>query len=167
MSKRREGGIGGLLSVVALVAIGVFMWWLSQESRQIDVQRAEAAAAELEAERDLNAGDLLARPGVAVGRSVIIDSIRVAMSLGQGVLAISLSETTAFPVLLSSDAIQRLRMVGITLYGGDVVFLRGRVYTLTDSIRGEWVTQGAVDAAMQESIPSGPAFLLADSIHVY
>lgn len=167
MSKRRGGGIGGLLSVVALVAIGAFMWWLSQESRQIDVQRAAAAAAELEAERDLNAGDLLARPGVAVGRSVIIDSIRVAMGLGRGVFAMSLSETTTFPVLLSPDAIQRLQIQNITLYGGDIVFLRGRVYTLNDSIRGEWVTQGAVDAAMAESIPLGPAFLLADTIHVY
>jgi len=167
MSNRGEGGLGAILSVVALVAIGAFMWWLHQQSNLIEVQRAADAAAALEADRDYGASDLLANPAAAVGRRVVMDSVSVAAGLGDGAFALSLSESTAFPVLLAPDAIQRMRMANITLYGGDLVFLRGTVYTLNDSIRGEWVAQGAVNEGMAESIPAGPAFLLADSIYVY
>ena len=167
MSNRGEGAIGAILSVVALVAIGAFMYWLNLESQAIEAERAEAAAAAVEAERDLNAGDLLADAASAVGRSVVIDTIPVAVGLGPGAFAIALSETVAYPVLLSPDAIQRLRMANITLYGGDRVYLDGRVYTLNDSIRVAWVTEGAVNQGMEESIPTGPTFLLADSILVH
>ncbi|MFV1985927.1 MAG: hypothetical protein ACC682_01485 [Gemmatimonadota bacterium] len=167
MSNRGEGTIGAILSVVALVAIGAFMYWLYVESRGIEVQRAEAVAAELEADREYDAGDLLADPQAAMGRDVVIDTIRVAAGLGAGAFAMELSETVTYAVLLSPDAIQRLRMANITLYGGDRVFVSGRIYTLNDSIRGVWVTEGAVDAGMAESIPRGPTFLLADSLLVH
>jgi len=167
MSNRGEGAIGAILSVVALVAIGAFMYWLNLESQAIEAQRAEAAAAEVEADRDYNAGDLLADPGAAIGRIVTIDTIAVAAGLGAGALSIALSETVAYPVLLSPDAIQRLRMANITLYGGDRVYLDGRVYTLNDSIRAAWVSEGAVNEGMEGSIPGGPSFLLADSLIVH
>ena len=167
MSNRGEGGLGAILSVVALVSIGAFMWWLHQQSEQIEEQRAADAAAAIEQERDLGASDLLADPTAAVGRDVVIDSIPVAAGLGDGALTLRLSETTSFPVLLAPDAIQRLRIAKMTLYGGDVLFVRGTVYTLNDSIRNEWVARGAVKEGMAESIPASPSFLLADSIYVY
>lgn len=167
MSNRGEGAIGVILTVVALVAIGAFMYWLNLESKAIEDERAQAAAAAVEVERELNAGDLLNDPGGAIGRDVVVDSIAVAAGLGQGVFALALTETTSYPVLLSPDAIQRLRAQNTTVYGGDRVFVRGRVYTLNDSIRGVWVVEGAVDAGMAENIPTGPSFLLADSVFVY
>ncbi|MDX1395959.1 MAG: hypothetical protein R3195_16375 [Gemmatimonadota bacterium] len=168
MSNRGEGAIGAILSVVALVAIGAFMYWLNLESREVEAEREAAAAAAIEAARDLHAGDLLADPAGAVGRDVVIDTIPVAAGLGQGALSIALSETVAYPVLLAPDAIQRLRMANITnLYGGDRVFLAGTVYTFNDSIRGVWVSEGAVNAGMEESIPMSPTFLLADSLVVH
>lgn len=166
MSNRGEGGLGAILSIVALAAIAAFMFWLNQQSRRIDEERAAAAAEQVEAERDLNAGDLLADPRGAVGRFTIIDSIRVATGLGQGAFALALSDDVAYPVLMGSDAIQRLRMANITIYGGDVVYVEGQIYTFNDSIRGQWVAQGAVDAAMEASIPNSPTFLLADSVVV-
>jgi hypothetical protein len=167
MSNRGEGAIGAILSVVALVAIGAFMYWLNLESQAIEDQRAADAAAAVEAERDLNAGDLLADPGGAIGRDVVIDSLPVLAGLGQGVFSLALTETTGYPVLMSGDAIQRMRMANINLYGGDVVYVRGRVYTLNDSIRSAWVIEGAVNEGMAESIPAGPSFLLADSVFVH
>ena len=168
MSNRGEGAIGAILSVVALVAIGAFMYWLNLESQAIEEEREAAALAALEAQRDLNAGDLLADPAGAVGRDVVIDTIAVAAGLGEGAFSMALSETVAYPVLLSPDAIQRLRMANVTnLYGGDRVFVSGRVYTFNDSIRGEWVARGAVNAGMAGSIPTSPTFLLADSLLVH
>lgn len=167
MSNKGEGAIGAILSVVALVAIGAFMYWLNLESQAIEAERAEAAAAAIEAMRDLNAGDLLADAPGAIGREVVIDTIPVAAGLGAGAFSMALSETVAYPVLLSPDAIQRLRMANITLYGGDEVFVSGRIYTLNDSIRGAWVDEGAVDAGMAASIPGGTTFLLADSLIVH
>jgi hypothetical protein len=167
MSNRGEGSIGAILSVVALVAIGAFMFWLNRETRVIEAERQARAAALLEGERDLNASDILADPGAAVGRRAVMDSVRVAGGLGQGAFALALTDQFAFPVQMSSDAIQRLRMRNITLFGGDMVYVEGQIYTLNDSIRGAWVTNGFVDAAMAANIPGTPSFLLADSVLVY
>lgn len=166
MSNRGEGGLGAILSIVALVAIGGFMWWLNQQSRQIDEERAAAQAAALEDVRDLNAGDLLADPAGAVGRHVVLDSIRVASGLGQGAFSIALTDDRAYPVLMSSDPIQRLRAANVSIYGGDLLFVSGQVYTFNDSIAGEWVTRGAVEQTMAGNIPTSPTFLLADSVIV-
>lgn len=167
MSNRGEGGLGAILSVVALVAIGAFMFWLNQQSDEIDAERAAAAEAEAEAERDLSAGDLLADPTGSIGRHAVMDSVRVQAGLGQAAFALALTDSIAFPVLMASDAIQRMRAAQITLYGGDLVYVEGRIYPLNDSIRGEWVTRGAVDEGMRASIPTAPSFLLADSVVVY
>jgi len=167
MSNRGEGGLGAILSVVALVAIGAFMFWLNQQSNEIDAERAAAAEAAVEAEQDLTAGDILADLAGAIGRHAVMDSIRVAAGLGQAAFSLALTDSVAFPVLMANDAIQRLRAANITLYGGDVVFVAGRIYALNDSIRGEWVAQGAVNEGMGESIPTTPSFLLADSVVVY
>ena len=166
MSNRGEGSLGAILSVVAIAAIGAFMFWLNAQSREIEEERAAAAAALAEAERDLNAGDLLTDPSGAVGRRTVIDSIRVAAGLGEAAFAIALSETVQSPVLMASDPIQRLRMAGITLYGGDIVFVSGQVFTFNDSIANVWVEQGAVNEGMGEQIPTAPTFLLADSVTV-
>jgi len=167
MSNRGEGAIGAILSVVALLAIGGFMYWLNLQSKQVEAERAAELAAQVEAERDLNAGDLLNDPAGSVGRTAVMDSISVGASLGQGVFTLALSGSSQYPVLLGPDAIQRLRMANTTLYGGDVVFVAGRVYTLNDSIRGAWVAEGAVNSGMAANIPMSPTFLLADSIIVH
>ena len=167
MSNRGEGGLGAILSIVALAAIGAFMYWLNQQSRAIEAERVAAIQAQEEAERDLNAGDLLTDASGAINRRVVIEGIRVASGLGEGAFSIALSSTAAYPVLMESDPIQRLRMSNITIYGGDSIFVSGQIYTFNDSIGNAWVEQGAVNEGMGESIPSSPTFLLADSVIVY
>ena len=167
MSNRGEGGLGAILSIVALVAIGAFMYWLNLQSQEIEAERAAALAAAEDAARDLGAADLLSDPAGSVGRRVMIDSIRVATGLGQGAFAVALSDSVAYPVLMESDPIQRLRMANVTIYGGDNIFVAGQVYTFNDSIAGVWVTQGAVQQGMRGQIPSSPTFLLADSVVVH
>jgi len=166
MSNRGEGSLGVILTIVALAAIGGFMFWLNQQSRQIEEGRAAAALAEMEAVRDLSAGDLLSDPAGAAGRRTVIDSIRVQAGLGAGAFAIALSETTRYPVLMESDPIQLLRMAEITLYGGDIVYVSGQIYSFNDSISNAWVEEGAVNEGMGDQIPTSPTFLLADSVLV-
>lgn len=166
MSNRGEGGLGVILSVVALAAIAAFMYWLNKESRDIEAERVADAQAEVEASRDISAGDLLSDPELSLGRHTVIDSIRVAAGLGEGAFTLALSETQAYPVLMESDPIQRLRTAGITIYGGDVVYVSGQIYTFNDSIMAVWVEQGAVSDGMADQIPSSPTFLLADSVIV-
>lgn len=167
MSNRGEGGLGVILSIVALAAIGGFMYWLNLQSRGIEEARAAAEAAEVEAARDLDASDLLANPQGAASRRVVIEGIRVASGLGQGSFALQLAENVAYPVLMEPDPIQRLRMSNTTIYGGDSVFVSGQIYTFNDSIASIWVESGAVQEGMGEMIPSSPTFLLADSVHVH
>ena len=167
MSNKGEGGLGVILSIVALAAIGGFMYWLNLQSRDIEEARAEAEAAAIEAARDLDASDLLADPQAAVNRRVVIEGIRVATGLGEGAFALDLAPGIAYPVLLAPDPIQILRMSEVTIYGGDSVAVSGQVYTFNDSIAGVWVESGAVQEGMGELIPSSPTFLLADSVHVH
>lgn len=167
MSNKGEGGLGVILSIVALAAIGGFMYWLNLQSQGIEAARAEVAAAEAEAARDLDASDLLANPQGAVSRRVVIEGIRVATGLGQGAFAIQLADNVAYPVLLEPDPIQILRMTNTTIYGGDSVAVSGQVYTFNDSLAVVWVESGAVQEGMGELIPSSPTFLLADSVYVH
>jgi hypothetical protein len=162
MTSKGEGGIGTLLSIVALVAIGVFLVWLYRESSQI-----ETTTIEPEEEVMITAGDILADPSAAIGRRASLDSIPVTTGLGQGAFALTLSESMSYPVLMTADAIQRLRATGISVFGGDVVYVRGQIYTMNDSIASEWIRQGAVDQAMAGSLPATVSFLLADSVLVY
>jgi hypothetical protein len=166
MSNRGEGGLRAILTIVALGAIGALMWWLNEQSRQIEEERAAIAAAAAEAVRDWNAGDLLSDPRGAVGRRVVIDEIAIASGLGDGVFSVSLSDDITYPVLMESDPIQRLRMANVTIYGGDRVYVSGQVYTFNDSISTVWVDQGAVNEGMGDQIPASPTFLLADSVVV-
>jgi hypothetical protein len=167
MSNRGEGGLGVILGIVAIAAIAGFMYWLNLQSQGIAAERIAAEEAEVEAARDLNAGDLLNNPRGAVGRRVVIEGIRVASGLGEGALLLSLSDSLAYPVLMESDPIQRLRMADVTIYGGDSVFVSGEVYTFNDSIGATWVTAGAVREEMAGMIPTSPTFLLADSVFVH
>ncbi len=167
MSNKGEGGLGVILSIVALAAVGGFMYWLSLQSRDIEQSRADAAAAEIAAARDLDASDLLANAQGAVSRRVTIEGIRVATGLGQGAFALQLAPDVAYPVLLAPDPIQLLRMTNTTIYGGDSIAVWGQVYTFNDSIAAVWVESGAVQEGMGELIPSSPTFLLADSVHVH
>ena len=167
MSNRGEGGLGIILTIVALAAIGGFMYWLNLQSREIEAIRAEEDAAALEAARDLDASDLLQDPTGALNRRVVVPSVLVATGLGEGAFAIQLASDVAFPVLLEPDPIQILRMTETTIYGGDRVFVSGQVYTFNDSIAGVWVESGAVMETMSEMIPVSPTFLLADSVYVH
>ena len=167
MSDKGEGGLGVILSIVALAAIGGFMYWLNLQSRDIEEARAAAEAAEIEAARDLDASDLLADPRGSVNRHVRIEGIRIATGLGPGAFVLQLAPGVGYPVLLEPDPIQILRMTNTTIYGGDSVAVSGQIYTFNDSIAGVWVESGAVQESMGELIPSSPTFLLADSVHVH
>ena len=167
MSNKGEGGLGVILSIVALAAIGGFMYWLNLQSQDIEQARADAEAAEADAVRDLDASDLLSDPAAAISRYVVIGGIRVATGLGEGAFALQLTDEVAYPVLMESDPIQIFRMTETTIYGGDSVFVRGQIYTFNDSIAGVWIESGAVLETMGELIPSSPTFLLADSVFVH
>jgi hypothetical protein len=154
-----------VLTVVAVVAVIAFMFWLYRESGELPT--VDQFADTDQTRPSVTVADLLTDPAGAVGSEVMIDSIGVVMGLGEAVFSLALDETTSYPVLLDSDMIQRFRMQQMRLYGGDAVALRGRVFSLNDSIRVEWVNQGAVDRAMLTNLPRTPSFILADSVEVF
>ncbi len=162
MTNKGEGGVGTLLSIVALVAIGIFMWWLYQESRSIET----VTAGDVE-ETPLTLAEIAANPAAAVGHHATLDSAVVAIGLGEGAFTLRIDSLRVYPVLLSSDAIQRQRMLNITVFGGDRVYVDGQIYTFNDSIAGAWVSQRAVEQSMAANIPTMPSFLLADTVFVY
>lgn len=163
MRSKGAAGLNTALGIAAVVLTVGFLFWLYQRSVSLE----ERVTPELEdAGRQgpvLSLEEFRSDPTAAIGRRVGMDSVSVASRLGRGVFTVRLDGGDSYPVLLHRDLIQRQ----MDLYGGDLVSLRGRVYTLNDSIRGEWVRAGAVDSAARANIPAATSFVLADSVDIW
>ncbi len=164
MRQKGSTGLSTVLIIIAVAMVGGFLLWLYRTSQSLEDEVAPVMAEE-------GSLDLLALsqdPAMSVGKVADIGEVAVLQSLGRGVFLVQLAsveaegEGTAYPVLLSPDLIAGNTQV----YGGDVVSLHGRVYSLNDSIRGQWVEAGAVNEAAAGSIPGITSFLLADSLEV-
>lgn len=166
MKTRGASGITTLLTVVAIAAVGGFMFWLYQRSETLDQDVQPVMEDTADTNGAVTLADLRDDPDGVAGQRGDLDSVRVGQSLGRAVLTIRLdtAETAgSFPVFLNTDVLQRNEEV----YGGDLVSVVGRFYTLNDSIRQSWVEQGAVEEGSAGELPSVAAFLLADSLEVH
>ena len=167
MTEKGSTGLSTVLIIIAVAMVGGFLLWLYRSSQAIEEEVAPVMVEE-EAGEKLDLAALSQNPTASVGKTIDIDRVAVLQSLGRGVFLVQLQSGTAeeagvsFPVLLSPDLIARNTQV----YGGDVVRLFGRVYSLNDSIRGQWVEAGAVAQGSAGDIPAVASFLLADSLDV-
>lgn len=167
MTQRGSTGLSTVLIIIAVAMVAGFLIWLYRTAQSLEDEVAPVMVEEGE-EASLDLVALSQDPATSVGKTAAIGQVAVLQTLGRGVFLIQLAspeaegEGSAYPVLLSPDLI-----AGNTqLYGGDVVSLHGRVYSLNDSIRGQWVSAGAVNEAAAASIPGIASFLLADSLEV-
>lgn len=166
MTQKGSTGLSTVLIIIAVAMVGGFLLWLYRTSQALEDEVEPLMAEEGEVSLDLAA--LSQDPGRSVGKVADIAAVTVLQSLGRGVFLVELApaepegEGSAYPVLLSPDLIAG----NAQLYGGDVVSLYGRVYSLNDSIRGQWVEAGALSEASVGSIPPIASFLLADSLEV-
>lgn len=163
MARSGFRGTSSLLMVLAVAAMGGFLYWLYIQAQSVErtvtpVTQDTAASTE----EGVTLASLSSSPRAAIGKNAVLDSVEVGASLGRGVFTLAVADTMGYPVLLSRDMIQR----GLTVYGGDRVTVGGRIYTLNDSIRQAWVGLGAVDSASADSIPKLASFLLADSVRI-
>lgn len=165
MTSKGGTGVGALLAILAIVAVGAFMFWLNRQAANLEEPEDVAVTDQPEA---VAVEDLKGISGQAVvGRRAEFDSMRVAVGLGQATFAVALDDTTAYPILLNRDWIQRFQAMETRLYGGDMVAVHGQIFSLNDSIRAEWVNQGAVERGMAAEVPRTSTFILADSVVVY
>ena len=164
MTQKGSTGLSTVLIIISVAMVGGFLLWLYRTSQSLEDEVSPVMVEE-------GSLDLLALsqdPAMSVGKVADIGEVAVLQSLGRGVFLVQLAsveaegEGTAYPVLLSPDLIAGNTQV----YGGDVVSLHGRIYSLNDSIRGQWVEAGAVNEAAAGSIPGLTSFLLADSLEV-
>lgn len=163
MTQKGSTGLSTVLIIFAVALVGGFLLWLYRSSAALEETTPVMVEADVGEVVDLV---LLSQdPSASVGRVADIDSVAVVQTLGRGVFLVGLTsanEASPFPVLLSPDLIARNTQV----YGGDVVWLYGHIYSLNDSIRSQWVELGAVNEADAEAIPQGTSFLLADSLEL-
>lgn len=156
-------GTSSLLLLLAIATTAGFLVWLYQRTGSLEENVTpvmEEAASDTAMAFSLER--LRTAPDEVIGQTVDTDTVPVGRTLGRGVFTIALDDTLGYPVLMSSDLIQR----GTTVYGGDRVVLEGRFFTLTDSIRAAWVERGAVDSVSADGIPRTPSFLLAESVDI-
>jgi hypothetical protein len=147
--------------VVAVLAVVGFMWWLDRKADSLGTDVAPVLEeVENSGPVDFNIAVLAAEPAGQVGETGYLRSTAVAQRLGRGAFTLQLDSAVTYPVLLSSDLIQRDTQV----YAGDMVTLYGHVFTFNDSIRSVWVEQGAVDQQNAGAIPASPSFIMADSL---
>lgn len=158
MRKIGTSGSAPLLVIISLLALLGFFGWLYMQSKA-DVEEVPIEIEETEPEAIVLV-DLEGPAGELVGKFAEIQSATVERGLGRGVFTLSVGESMTYPVLLSSDLIAQ----GVAPQDGDRVNLKGRVYTLNDSIRSAWVEQGAIESVA--GISAAESFLLADSARV-
>ena len=165
MTRKGSTGLSTVLIVVAVALVGGFFLWLYRSAAALEEATPVMVEDGADAGEVVDLVVLSQDPSASVGRVAAIDSVAVVQSLGRGVFLVDLIsaiEASPFPVLLSPDLIARNTQV----YGGDVVRLYGRIYSLNDSIRSQWVELGAVNEAAADAIPQGTSFLLADSLEL-
>jgi len=155
----RSGGTL-ILALLAIAGIGAFFYWLDQESAALDTVVAPVMEEEVPEAVDLNTAAMAADLQAAIGQQGWLRFVRVDQRLGRAAFSIGLDAENSLPVLLSPDLIRR----GTEVYANDQVNLHGKLFVLNDSIKGEWVSQEAVDAGSAGSIPDTPGFFLADSL---
>ncbi len=166
MTQKGSTGLSTVLIIIAVAMVGGFLLWLYRTSQSLE--EVEPVMVEGEGEGFLDLVALSQDPATSVGKVARIGEVAVLQTLGRGVFLVQLAsveaegEGSAYPVLLSPDLIAGDTQV----YGGDVVSLYGRVYSLNDSIRGQWIEAGAVNEASAGGIPSIASFLFADSLEV-
>lgn len=156
MRKIGTAGSAPLLVILSLLALAGFFGWLYMQA-QAEREEVPVEIDEAEPETVLALVDFVNPSGEMVGKLAAIEGAAVDRSLGRGAFLLSLGESLTYPVLLSADLIAQ----GFAPEGGDRVNLRGRVYTLNDSIRSAWLEQGAVESIA--GISAAESFLLADS----
>ncbi|MGW8283520.1 MAG: hypothetical protein ACWGON_09500 [Gemmatimonadota bacterium] len=158
-----RSGVSPLLAIIAIIAIAGFFYWLNLESEGLDTVVAPVMEDELVVEAiDLNTAAIAADLEGSIGEEGWIRFATVDERLGRAAFTVSLDAETSLPVLLSPDLIRR----GTDIYGNDRVSMFGKLFVLNDSIRNEWVGQGAVDGANAGAIPATPGFFLADSLSI-
>jgi len=158
-----RSGVSPILAIIAIAAIVGFFYWLNQESAALDTVVEPVMEEEVIAEAiDLNTAAMAADFEGSIGQKGWIRFVTVGERLGRAAFTIGLDAENSLPGLLSPDLIRR----GTEIYWNDGVSMFGKVFVLNDSIRNEWVDQGAVDAENAEAIPSLPGFFLADSLSI-
>ena len=159
------GRTGGtlILALVAVASIAAFFYWLDRESAALDTVVAPVLEEETVQEAvDLNTAAMAADLAGSIGEQGWLRFVTVNERLGRAAFSIGLDAENSLPVLLSPDLIRR----GTEVYANDRVSMHGKLFVLNDSIRGEWVSQEAVDAGNAGAIPDAPGFFLADSLSV-
>lgn len=161
MGRSGFAGTSSLLLLLALAALGGFLFWLYSQAQSLDEDvepvmddTTEATAPTLES--------LATDPAAAIGEEAVLDTVVVSDRLGRAVFNLRLNDTLTYPVLLEAAMIQR----GLTVYSGDRITVGGQFYELSDSIRDEWLARGAVDSASADDVPDVASFLLADSVNI-
>lgn len=158
MRKIGTAGSAPLLVIISLLALlGFFGWLYMQANAEVEEVPIEIEEVEPEA---ISLSELGSPAGDLIGKVAEIESGMVVRGLGRGVFTLNLGESMTYPVLLSSDLIAQ----GVAPRDGDRVNLKGRVYTLNDSIRSAWLEQGAIESVA--GISAAESFLLADSARV-
>lgn len=155
----RSGGTL-ILALVAIAGIAAFFYWLDRESAELDTVVAPVMEEEAAEAIDLNTAAMAADLGAAIGQEGWLRYVTVNERLGRAAFSIGLDAETSLPVLLSPDLIRR----GTEVYANDQVNMYGKIFVLNDSIKGEWVSQEAVESGNAGSIPDAPGFFLADSL---
>jgi len=158
------GSVGSAAwTAIAALAVAGFLVWIYTASRA----RAPEVSPQLASDSTEAIVHRMSGPDLdrdlrrVVGIDAWVDSVPVAEQLGRAAFALQLEGAVTYPVLLSSDLIQR----GTQVYGGDRVSVFGHFFTFNDSIRAEWVKKAAVFEEAASHIPSSPSFLLADSLN--
>lgn len=140
--------------LLAVLAVGALMWWLSVQTSEYEAQVVldDPGAAEVDDGQSAGpAGEAVELPAVAAapdgfaGRTVALENVQVAATLGPRAFWADVPGANPFLVVLDDD-MQRMPEFA----AGERLSLTGLVETVDEAVLDSWIQSGAMPESRRE-----------------
>ncbi len=154
-----KGVFNFVAMLLALAAIGGFLYWLSiaAEPTQVAVAEEEVTA------QALSLAAFAQNPIMYEGDLIAVDDVEIGEMLGSQVFFAAFPEDTSYPIRLDPS----LGAMGGQLTPSTRARVTGTVHALTDSIIDVWAAESVfADDAQRDAAAGSSSFLLATEVEI-
>lgn len=154
MAQATKGRLNTLAMIVAFLAIGGFLWWLSMVSEPTEIVAVE----ESEVAQAVSLAAFARSPALYENVLIQVNGVEVQSLMGDQAFLLMLPDSTSYPVRLEASVVS----AGVQLAPGTRGDVTGTVHMMTDSVLDAWVADSVLaDEAEREMASEFGSFLLA------
>jgi hypothetical protein len=167
MAKAKSGALNLPLMIVAFLAMGGFLYWLSVTSEPTEFAVAEEnRTADLPTATSVSPVEFSEGPAGYVGERIRIPNVAVRDLTGLNLIWFHLANEEETPYLVRID--RRFVADDLQVLRDDVISLAGTVHAMSDSVLTAWEDLGIFTAEGQRGlVQAQESFIEADQIDLH